>query len=307
MALSSAAALVTATTLLLQLSAAAAPPAPIGLPGCNTTCGNLSVPYPFGIQPGCYREGFNLTCDTTSHGSPRLLLGDGSLRVVDIFIQNATVRVLHDGSMIKGADNVTSAGLSLTFAPMFAGGHYIMSAKGNELVLFGCDLLATLVAGNIRADSTDDPRVTGCVSFCPPFDAPLNINGHYCNGLDCCQVSFLFTDKGKMLKELHLRQLDSRNAFFGKPQDMPVSVFLAEEGWLEKEGQHWMKNGIPLILRWDIMKGLPESDDDYCPLNVVSLCISNYSCLCSNDFDVNMCQCKVGYDGNPYVSGGCQG
>ncbi|TVT98769.1 hypothetical protein EJB05_55907, partial [Eragrostis curvula] len=340
MALSSAAALVRATTLLLaaaaaalQLSAAAAPPAPIGLPGCNTTCGNVSVPYPFGFGPSrCYREGFNLTCDTTSHGSPRLLLGDRSLRVVDIFTNNATVRVLRDGSMIKGADNVTSAGLSLTFAPMFAGGHYLMSAKGNELVLFGCDLLATLVAGNIRADSTDDPRVTGCVSFYPPFDASLNINGHYCSGLGCCQVSFPGFVGSKMFTELHLRLLEKRSAILGQREaDSFVSVFLAEEGWLDKEGEHRLKintdplifldKDIPLILRWDIMKGLPESDEYYhtknkmkkpdpstgdCPLNVASLCISNYS-LCSNDYNnVNMCQCEVGYDGNPYVAGGCQ-
>lgn len=88
--------LVLAATALLHLAAADAPPAQIGLPGCKTTCGNMSVPYPFGIQPRCYRPGFNLTCDTR-HGTPRLLLGDGSFRVVDIFIQNGTVRVQYEG------------------------------------------------------------------------------------------------------------------------------------------------------------------------------------------------------------------
>jgi hypothetical protein len=41
----------------------------IGLPGCTTRCGNVSVPYPFGIEPGCYLEGFNVTCNATGWSS----------------------------------------------------------------------------------------------------------------------------------------------------------------------------------------------------------------------------------------------
>jgi len=104
--------------LALQLSAAAAAtpppaPAPIGLPVCNTTCCNVSVPYPFGFGPSrCYWPGFNLTCDTSrSHQPPRLLLnGDGSLRVAEIFMWNQTVRVMRTGSIINTTGDFTSDG-----------------------------------------------------------------------------------------------------------------------------------------------------------------------------------------------------
>ena len=34
-------------------------------PNCPTKCGNISVPFPFGIGAGCSREaGFNLSCDS---------------------------------------------------------------------------------------------------------------------------------------------------------------------------------------------------------------------------------------------------
>ncbi|XP_066333186.1 putative wall-associated receptor kinase-like 16 [Miscanthus floridulus] len=45
----------------------------IGLPGCRTTCGNVSVPYPFGIEPSCYLKGFDLVCNT-SYTPPQLFL-----------------------------------------------------------------------------------------------------------------------------------------------------------------------------------------------------------------------------------------
>jgi hypothetical protein len=78
-----------------QLSAAVCQQGPpVGLYGnCTTICGDVIVPYPFGLTAGCYLPGFNLTCNT-SQTPPRLFLGDGTLQVVDISLENSTVRVL---------------------------------------------------------------------------------------------------------------------------------------------------------------------------------------------------------------------
>ncbi|BAS93090.1 Os05g0270900 [Oryza sativa Japonica Group] len=40
-----------------------------GRGGCTRSSGNISIEYPFGMEPGCYYVvGFNLTCDTrTTH------------------------------------------------------------------------------------------------------------------------------------------------------------------------------------------------------------------------------------------------
>jgi hypothetical protein len=309
------------TVVAVLVVAAAASSAPIGLPGCNTTCGEVDVPYPFGIQPGCYRPGFNLTCDTSRHGSPRLLLGDGTLRVVDIFIQNATIRVLRDGSMVNDAGNITSDGQNVTFAPIFTGGHYRMSYPNNELVLFGCNVLATLVVRMVRPVGGGTYVFGGCASFC--FEDFIRIStaggDHYCSSNICCQASFSSVSADIMATELNLRPLESRNN--SDDQSLShVSVFLTEKGWLDR--REWQKNqpqdhnepkyDIPIILRWDILQGMAPSDFDSdlqeCPRDVASLCKSIKSeCSGLYDDEVYKCQCKQGYDGNPYVDGGCQG
>jgi hypothetical protein len=64
----------------------------IGLPGCTTICGNVSVPYPFGIEPGCSLKGFNLTCDA-SYTPPQLFIHDAA-RVTEISLDDSTVLCL---------------------------------------------------------------------------------------------------------------------------------------------------------------------------------------------------------------------
>ncbi|KAG8047709.1 hypothetical protein GUJ93_ZPchr0008g12087 [Zizania palustris] len=75
--------------LLLQLLGVAEAAAAAN---CSTHCGNITIPYPFGVEPGCYRDGFNLTCDH-SHQLPKLFLGDGTVEVLDISIPSGTVRI----------------------------------------------------------------------------------------------------------------------------------------------------------------------------------------------------------------------
>ena len=96
---------VVATLLMMMLPSlggAAAPAAAAtgtgeGAPGrsndCTRSCGNISIPYPFGIEPGCYHTvSFKLTCNL-SYQPAQLFLGDGTLQVLEISVPNGTVRI----------------------------------------------------------------------------------------------------------------------------------------------------------------------------------------------------------------------
>lgn len=79
--------------------------------GCTASCGNISITYPFGVEPGCYLDGFDLTCKNAGlHGPPKLFLGDGIVQVLGISIPNGTVRInstlsfFRPGATVGGTD-----------------------------------------------------------------------------------------------------------------------------------------------------------------------------------------------------------
>ncbi|KAK3154593.1 hypothetical protein QOZ80_2BG0192650 [Eleusine coracana subsp. coracana] len=56
-------------------------PSAASLAHCPTSCGNATFLYPFGTAPGCFRQGFELTCDDTTH-PPRLFWANSTTQML---------------------------------------------------------------------------------------------------------------------------------------------------------------------------------------------------------------------------------
>ncbi|CAL4977331.1 unnamed protein product [Urochloa decumbens] len=320
-----AAAMVALVSWLLLSPAAATQ---IGLPGCPTKCGNVSVPYPFGISPRCYLPGFKLTCDT-SQTPPQLLLGDGSMQVTNISLNDSTVHVIGPGMTTRLASysseeyvwNGTWGGPEWG---LIDGGPYVLAEDRNEFILISCNYVAKLMIGG-----GNRTIINGCASFCYADN-----NGPYvlgdgtsasgnstsvkrCSGVGCCQVPIIEAASSYVVYVLPLEN----------NRDMvEILLLIAEQGWFGRFSADmlfdlWNGMGIPMVLAWavtstELRPNETRDGDDTCPKDLGSnTCHSTHSSCTSsllkspysNHTGSYTCKCWEGYEGNPYLSDGCQG
>ncbi|CAN6178975.1 unnamed protein product [Urochloa humidicola] len=303
----------------------------IGLANCTTKCGNVSVPYPFGIGSGCSLTGFNLTCNT-SYEPPRLFLGNGPLRVVDISLDNGTMRVQgphgHTDMSAPLRDRMSNGTINGTWGGPSWGltedGPYMLSDEHNEVVLSGCYLVVEL-----RIPGTDDLFINTCASVCTSGLVIHRIGGECnkpgpkinprcrsCTGIVCCSMPILYGYTAYDWRVTTLQQMPDADNY-----NFISSLHISEEGWYDIGRDLSNYDLVPAVLKWAIISDVLPSNESRngnatCPRDLGStICHSRHS-TCTNLKNVPrmlskynnsyFCSCWDGYQGNPYLPDGCQ-
>ena len=252
--------------------------------GCPDKCGNVQIPYPFGVGVGCFLPGFEVSCNLQSHLNFLPVVTESQLQVLSI--SNGELRV---NSTRYIAVDCANHEQTLIHISLPKDGPFTISSA-NSFMAVGCDTVAVIADG--------DTFASGCVSLCA---ARSSVTNGSCSGVGCCESAI-----PNGMRDL---ALGSSNMFsYSNISDFNNCsyTFVVERGSFTFEESDLrdfpMTADIAMKLEWAIGR-------DSCSNVSSNICGQNSFCVESIGGLGHLCNCSDGYVGNPYLNGskGCQG
>uniref|UniRef100_A0A0E0HDD3 Protein kinase domain-containing protein n=1 Tax=Oryza nivara TaxID=4536 RepID=A0A0E0HDD3_ORYNI len=315
--------LVGATLLILAASTdqhvATLPP--ITLPGCIDKCGNISIPFPFGMKKtGCFLPGFEVTCNDT-FTPPRLFLGTYPQRgpnchEFDESNYTATEKgqPLHPGSYEFLPMELMN--ISLTEGVARASGPVSSDCSLNETYhllkrrmtyvmdpfLVSTRNVLTAIGWSFEAKLAKSLRGSGYLKSCSVrLYGPESATNGSCMGGGCCQAALTENITNIAVSFVYMQQNSSMWGLLPLPKNW--YNFTSSDLYFDNFPKKYPR-GVPLVIEFTIRDGFCPGPGE-APPPKYACASSDSSCANVTNGDSYICNCRDGYDGNPYIPNGC--
>ncbi|XP_050368813.1 wall-associated receptor kinase 2-like [Argentina anserina] len=302
------------------------------LPNCPDRCGDVKIPYPFGTAEGCYlRDEFFINCTSTEGNAPMAkLTGPPSsspksqltdLIVTDINLDNAELCVLSSIYQECGRGSGGTINQWLRLPSPFA-----FSTK-NMFFAFGCATFAKYRGQQYRPSGrilTPDQDQAYNKSGLAVTECDDSLGTTSCSGNGCSQSPIPSGLQNFTVESLLSIIIIRQNPFQRKwsVEDLDCNYgFLAEQGNFSSSPnisfvqlQKYRRLLVPTttVVDWQIGN---EPCDEAQKNNGSYACKGNSTCVNRSNVSEGVydgwpqgyiCRCLPGYQGNAYLTDGCQ-
>nr|CAB3483076.1 unnamed protein product [Digitaria exilis] len=264
---------------------------------CPDNCGGMSIEYPFGIGAGCFRNGFEIVCD---NGSRPVLAGATTpipVSHLSITTAEASVMLPVAWECYNASDVVyawSDGDVAFNLADV-----YRVSSTHNELVVVGCNTLGYIQSQRSEGNDYSYAYYTGCLSFCN--DSRSAADGA-CDGVGCCHVDIppgITDNKMNFRTYSHVARLGYSPCDYAFIVDRENYTFRTEDLRMD------LNRTMPVWLDWAIRDNV--TCDEAKKSQAYACVSSNSDCHDSLNGPGYVCNCSMGYEGNPYIVDGCTG
>ncbi|XP_057780036.1 wall-associated receptor kinase-like 17, partial [Salvia miltiorrhiza] len=214
---------------LLCLTPTTAAEASLSKNGCQQKCGDVTIPYPFGIGPNCsFNTSYAVECGSQS----KPFLKSTGLEAFDFSLSDNTVRVMQRVTPL----NCSSKSGQFQLGQSLLGSPFTLGASINRAVVVGCRSEVSLVGPASAASSG------GCRPTCGAAAAAG------CFGINCCSV--IVPEMSQRVEAAYAVTQDGG----GGDDSVCGYAFLADYKWLSREYEDYVNFSTPAAemtaLRW---------------------------------------------------------
>ncbi|KAH6758332.1 hypothetical protein C2S51_018567, partial [Perilla frutescens var. frutescens] len=287
----------------------------IARPECPDRCGNLQIPYPFGVGPGCSMEpSFDIICNASTN-PPKAYLPIIHSEIIEI--NRSIIRVkswkLAFSSNGQGGLQFNRLFFNLSETQYTLSDHNWLTAIGSQ------DMAAITGRANNRSFGggcvllCENRNDFGGVALCADDNNGHGLETGYCQtpipkGTTSLHVNMFDLDKNWRKNKL----FSTSYAFVGEKAifnqfEFSYRLTNLDNNWTIYTSLNWaLKHTLPVRLDWRIGT---ENCIEARKNPTTYACQSNTSdCIDFNTSNIKgyLCKCSKGYEGNPYLDSGCQ-